>query len=89
MELGGAVRVALYDTMGIAPETVSTAPARKLFLGTLPKAGRGTQKILIQDMLFNRCKAPKSWDDNQADAFVVANWGLGQVGSTVLTLASR
>jgi len=86
MELGGTVRTALFESVGVVPVTVATASARKLLLGEIPR-GTGTQKPAVQDALFNKCKAPKTWGEDICDALAVANFGLSEMGGAALTLA--
>ena len=80
MELGGHVRVELYRQRGIIAETINTGPARKLLLGKVPKSD---QKIAVQRFLF-AARAPKAWEENICDAFVVANYGLSECGGVAL-----
>lgn len=92
MESGGITRMEVWRRYRFVLQPVAQNTARKLFLGKLPAAKKGEKlkrpiKDIIQDVLFNKCKAPKSWDDNQADAWVIANWGLSEVGGRCLTLA--
>lgn len=85
-EAGGCVKLWLYERCGVVLRPVASNTARKLFLGAL--SGRGLPiKVAVQDALFNVCGAPKTWDENQADAFVIANYGLSELGGTSLTLA--
>jgi hypothetical protein len=85
MELGGVVRMALFETMGILPITVSTSSARKLLLGNVPKEA---PKIAVQSMLF-RAKAPKTWEENICDAMCVCNFALSGAGGVALATAPR
>lgn len=81
MGSGEIVKLAVFKRWDIVIVPVASNTARKLFLGAVPKKD---PKVAVQDVLFNKCKAPKSWDENQADAFVVANWGLSAVGGRAL-----
>jgi hypothetical protein len=80
IELGGFVRVRMWDETGVVPQTVSASQARALLLG--PRAG-GT---VLRDALLNRGKAPKTWSEGLCSAFAVANFGLSESGGTALTL---
>lgn len=83
MESGGITQLAVWEKHALVIPAVTASSARKLFLGENP---REDPKIRVQDTLFNKCKAPKTWDENQADAFVVANWGLSEAGGVALAL---
>jgi hypothetical protein len=86
MELGGIVRLRLFQARDMIAQVVSTSPARKLFLGDVPQSN---PKVAVQLALFNRCGAPKTWDENQCDAFIVANFMLSGFGKPVLTIATK
>ena len=79
MELGGIARMKLFG-LDVVPATVNTSPARKLLLGKVP---RSDQKIAVQRFLFD-AGAPKAWEENICDAFVVANYGLSECGGVAL-----
>lgn len=85
MELGGVVRVGIFQGFGIVPETISASAARKVFFGNrkLPKSN---VKQAVQLALFNEAGAPKSWTEDEADAFVVVNAALSRCGGTAVTL---
>ncbi len=84
-ESGGAVKLELWRKWGVTLTTVTASEGRKLFLGKNPASD---PKTYVQLALFNKCKAPKTWDENQADAFVVANFGLSTLGRKFATVAS-
>lgn len=84
MGSGEIVKLEIFRRWDIIVVPVASNTARKLFLGTVPKKD---PKIVVQDVLFNKCKAPKGWDENQADAYVVANWGLSEAGGKALIVA--
>ena len=86
MELGGAVRVRLYEACGMIATVVSSSSAREILLATVPQKD---QKIAVQLALFNRGGAPKTWEENICDAFVVANFGLTEFGVQALSLATK
>lgn len=81
MENGGIVKYVLHQECGLILQPVASTKARAL-LGGVP---RKDPKPFIQDKLYNRCKAPRTWDENQVDAFVIANWGLSELGGIALT----
>ena len=83
MELGGIVRIALFDRFGLVPHVVATSSARKLLLDKVPRAD---QKAHTQAAFF-KLGAPKTWDENQIDAMCVANFGLTELGRVALTVA--
>lgn len=83
MELGGIVRLALFDRFGLVPHVVATSSARKLLLGKVPRAD---QKAHTQAAFF-RLGAPKTWDENRIDAACVVNYGLTEFGRVALTVA--
>lgn len=73
-ELGGAVKVAIVAKMPV--ETVPPASARKLLLGKLP---RRDVKAAVRAHL-TAIGMPASWTDDEADAWVAANWVLAGIG---------
>lgn len=82
-ELGGAVKVALRH-MGLELQVVSPASARTL-LGKQPKRDR---KAWAQTQLFG-AGAPRDWPGDVADAFIVANWGLSELGGAAVILREQ
>jgi hypothetical protein len=80
MELGGFVRVRMWDETGVVPQTVCATSARTFLLGA--RSG-GTA---LRDALLNRGKAPKTWSEGVCSAMAVANFGLSESGGTALTL---
>jgi Holliday junction resolvasome RuvABC endonuclease subunit len=82
-ESGGIIRLAVYEKYKIVMQPVPSNVARKLFLGKVPQKD---PKVAVQDVLFNKAGAPKKWDENQADALVIANWGLAELGGKFLAL---
>lgn len=81
-ELGGAVRVDLRRR-GFVARSVTASAARKLLLGRLPKreAKNATHGAL------RAAGVPPAWSGDVLDAFVVANFGLTELGLPALTLA--
>lgn len=75
-ELHGVVRLGLY----MKAAHVSTAPqatARKLFLGKLP---RKDVKEIVRKTI-QEIPGCGNWTGDECDAFVVANWLLGELGA--------
>lgn len=68
-ELAGVVKDRLLSELDVAVEAVPPLKARKLFLGRCPK---GSKKLVSQAL--ERTGAPFANED-ECDAFVVANWG--------------
>ena len=81
-ELGGAVRVALWD-QGIVARPITASAGRKLLLGRVPVKG---QKARAQAALW-AAGCPKVWSGDILDAFVCANTLLSDQGAPALTLA--
>jgi Holliday junction resolvasome RuvABC endonuclease subunit len=79
-ELGGVVRVALHER-GIDAVSVPSTSCRKLLLGKVPRNGA---KVAVQQAVY-AVGAPFDNDD-QVDAYCVANWGLSELGYTAMTL---
>jgi hypothetical protein len=84
MGSGEIVKLEVFRRWGALITPVAANTARKLFMGKCPQKDPKTH---VQNALFNKCKAPKTWDENQADAFVIANWGLSEAGGKCLSLA--
>lgn len=90
MESGGIVRWHLWSIYNLTTRNVTASEARKLLLGFNPQKRQKTDpeaKTVVQDWVFNKAGAPKTWDENEVDAFVVANFGMGEAGGKVLSLA--
>jgi hypothetical protein len=70
------------------------AHCRKVVLGKNPRRGcdglgtaKDAVKVYIQDIIFNRFGAPKTWEgDNECDAFIVAETGLSELGGKILSI---
>jgi Holliday junction resolvasome RuvABC endonuclease subunit len=84
-ELGGVVKVLLTSRVGIPVESVPAASARKLLLGRVP---RKDVKAHTRAAL-TRMGLPAAWGDDEADAFVVANWVLAGLGGSALAVPSE
>lgn len=83
-ELGGAVRFALATELGIVAQEMTASRARTYLLGNLP---RKNQKAIAQATVRSFC--PLTLTGDEADAFVVANAGLAELGFAGLTVASN
>jgi hypothetical protein len=70
-ELGGVVKHRLL-TEGYQFSTANMSTARKLLLGKVPRSG---VKMQVKATL-EAAGAPRSWTDDERDAFVCLNWGL-------------
>lgn len=74
-EVGGVVKLACAER-GWPVQSVTASQARKFLLGALPKAD---QKVKTHLALY-RAGAPKTFSGDELDAFVVASWGLSELG---------
>lgn len=84
-ELGGVVKVLLTERCRIPVEVVPPASARKLVLGKLP---RKDVKIATRAAL-TRMGMPTDWTADEADALVVANWKLSELGGYALIVGEE
>lgn len=81
-ELGGATKVALWQILGIVPEVVKASYARKLLLQKLPaKDSKGFTQYNVRGLGAIAAR----WNDDEVDAFVIANTVLSHAGGTALT----
>jgi hypothetical protein len=88
-ELRAVVRRALVKRYGWAPTPVSAGTARALFFGKTPKAPPNAKRDWLKAYILASVRevgAPFKRDD-EADAFLVANYGLTEVGGVGLTIA--
>ena len=72
-EVGGVVKLALHRR-SMPLQTVVVSQARSI-LGKVP---RKDSKVHTRALL-TAMGAPVAWDGDEADAFVVANWGLSEL----------
>src|SRR5208337_4572987 len=86
MESGGIVRADIWRRFGLTMTNVSVTHARKLVFGFNPRKPAYDPKVFIQDTVFNKFKAPKTWGENECDALLVAQAGLSELGGLILTL---
>jgi len=89
MESGGHIKAHLYQRYKIVLHDVAASAARKLTLGFNPRKPDHDAKVVVQDTVFNRFKAPKKWDENQCDAFLICQFGLSEEGGRILAIARR
>ncbi len=81
-ELGGVVKVMLYQATGMVPIPVSASTCRKTLLQKLPK--KDLKKFTEQNI--RRLKGEALyWDADQVDAFCVVNHGMMKEGGVPLS----
>lgn len=73
-ELGGAVKVKLYEELDVEVIPVVASQARKMLLGKLPR--KDVKEYVLRNLERLRGEMPY-WTDDQKDALVVANYGVG------------
>ena len=87
MESGGIACCDIYRRYKLAVRPVAASSARKFLLGFNPSKRTGHDaKVEVRAALY-KAGASKKWDDNICDAFVVANFGLTEVGAVGLSVA--
>jgi hypothetical protein len=84
-EVGGVVRLALLERSNIIAETAPLSSARKLLLGKLPR-GKGMAKKTAHKSV--EALAGRLLDGNEGDAFVVANYGIAELGEVFIAAAA-
>lgn len=89
MESGGHVRAHLYQRYKIVLHGVASSEARKLTLGFNPRKPAHDAKVVVQDTVFNKFGGPKKWDENQCDAYLIAQFGLSEEGGKILAMSRR
>lgn len=80
-EVGGAIRMALCSELGLATRLVPLSSARKLLFGSVPK---GAKKGDYHERLAAMGAPTSRWSHDEADAFVIANWGAAELGACAL-----
>jgi Holliday junction resolvasome RuvABC endonuclease subunit len=80
-ELGGYARVEFFSYGRVLRE-VTVSQARKLLLGKLPP--RDAKKVVEAQL---KRHGAEFADDNECDAFAIANWGLSELGLPFVCLA--
>lgn len=83
-EVGGALKLALSERLGIVPGTSPITSARRLVIG--PHRSKGA-KELIQKAV-REMGAPSAWSDHEVDAWVAANFGAHELGGTCVARAA-
>jgi Holliday junction resolvasome RuvABC endonuclease subunit len=75
-EIGGVVKHQLTTQRGLVPTPVVASSARKVLMGTVPRQGAkdATRAYL------KKIGMPASWTDDEADAFVIANYAASSLG---------
>lgn len=91
-ELRAIVRRTLLQRYGWAPVPVSADTARALFFGKAPRAPKGAKRDWLKSYILASVREAGAGAlfklDDEADAFLVANYGLTEVpGGVALTLA--
>lgn len=83
-EMTGIVKAELYDDHDLVVVPVQAARARSVLLGRVPRQGKGKTKGYI---LRNVRRLPWTtyWNDDQCDAFTIANYGVMVSGGTAMT----
>jgi hypothetical protein len=81
-EGGGVVKLALYQQLGLVVIPVVASSARKLMLQHLPKSDVKT----FTHWNIRQLGAPiDKWNGDEIDAFVVANFGLSELGYAAMS----
>ena len=84
-ESGGAVKLALYQRCELVLTPVPASEARKRVLGFSPRKPANDPKVTVQRFCFD-AGAPKTWSEDVCDAFIVAQYGLSELGGKILAL---
>lgn len=80
-ELGGVVKLELMRECGLDIAVANMSSARKLLYGRIPPRGipQAQRKAWLLEPL--RLAGLQLDNDNEGDAFCVANWGLSELGA--------
>jgi hypothetical protein len=83
-EIGGVVKLKLWQELGLGCIPIVAASARKLLCGTVPS--KKTTGIEVKDFVgqFLRKAGASFSSDDESDAFVIANAGLHRLGYPAL-----
>lgn len=84
-ELGGVVKMEIWEKLKLVPVTVAANTARKTLFGRR-KLPRSDVKVHVQRVIFDECKAPTAWTEDEADAYCCSNHALSVVGGKFLVL---
>lgn len=79
-EVSGAIKVVMLNKLGIACEEAPLSSARKMVLGKLPRADT---KAITHATVRSFSAMIDGWTGDEIDAWIAANYGLGQIGGTV------
>ena len=82
-ELTGVVKWRLYEEFSIVVQVVAASRARKVLLQHLP---RKDVKAYVTN---NVRRLGVTWNDDEIDAFVIANYGVMMVGGCAMTFDGR
>jgi hypothetical protein len=81
-ELGGSVKTCLWEDWATEPEIIKASSARKVLLQKLPAKD---SKLFTQVNVRSIGPIASKWNDDEIDAFVIANTVLMNAGGTALT----
>lgn len=85
-ECGGVVKYRLFRKLGHVAEPIVAAGARKLLLQHLPRAD--VKKFVVRNV--RRLEgSPRTWGEDEIDAFVIANAGLDRCGYVALSFPGQ
>jgi Holliday junction resolvasome RuvABC endonuclease subunit len=82
-ELGGMVKHQLATQLGLVPTPVVASSARKILLGNLPR--RDVKDAVM--VFLHRMGLPHDWTEDEADAFVIANYAASAIGGFAFVTA--
>lgn len=85
-ELGGVVKLKLFEVCGFAPQPVTASTCRKTLLQKLPKKD---QKQFTEDNVRSLRGDALYWNGDMIDAFCVANHGLKVEGGIPLSFEGK
>jgi hypothetical protein len=85
-ESGGIVKHELFVNFQLVLQPVTSSEARKLSLGFNPRKPKHDAKVVVQDTVFNKFGAPKTWTEDVCDAFLIAQFGLADRDGKILML---
>jgi len=75
-ELGGVVKHQLATKLGLVAQPVVASAARKVIMGSVPRKGAKDATLAY----LRKIGMPLEWTDDEADAFVVANYASSALG---------
>lgn len=83
-ELGGVVKLDLRRKLGLVVMPVVASQARKFLCGTVPR--KDSKDFVIAKLVD---MGANFQTDDEGDAFVVANWGLSELGLVALSVGAQ